>query len=338
MNYLIQLVPHANIRYRESIAALGAAELRCMLQSAGIDAEVSDCTLGGASFLSFVCGALDEGALRLLRGHSAALLLFERQGELLRPLEVTPPAYLTGDLPEVLKYKGKTSTAFTRLMLNCARAASGFAAAPGPLTVLDPMCGKATTCFCALERGWNAIGADVDAPALREADAYMAKHLQLHRLKHRREALSLTVRGQGVPVTRYVLSDTREHYAQGDTRFLHLCLSDAARADALCRKTPPHLIVADLPYGVQHAPVAGQRPEPFEQLLRRALPAWYRALLPGGALALSFNTLTLPRDRLLALVAEAGFVPLTGSPWEGFRHFVEQAVLRDLVIALRRDS
>lgn len=334
MNYCIQLLPHANIRYRKALESLGVAELQSLLQAAGIQADVTCINLGGTSFLTFACEELTQDQLQRLAHHSAALLLCERHGEYLLPLEVKEPAYLTSDLSEVLKYKGKTSATFTHMMLNCAHAASRFYGEK-VLTVLDPLCGKGTTCFCALERGWHAEGADVDAAALREADIYMAKHLQLHRLKHRREQRSLTVKSCGVPVTQYVLSDTREHYAQEDTRSLTLCLSDTCQVDALFRKAPPHLIVADLPYGVQHAPVAGQRPEPFDRLLRRALPAWYRVLQPGGAMALSFNTLTLPRSRVVQLTAEAGFIPLTEPPYDGFSHFVEQAVTRDVVIACK---
>lgn len=335
MNYCLQLLPHANIRYREALVNLGQAELHCLLYAIGVDAVVRSCTIGGASFLTFDSNELPDSALRVLRRHSAALLLCQRQGEFLRPLEVATTAYLTDDLPEVLKYKGKTSTTFTRMMLNCAQAASCFRLEQTPLTVLDPLCGKATTCFCALERGWNAVGCDVDAAALEEADRYMAKHLQLHRLKHRRQQLSQTVKGRGVPCTLYTLADTHEHFAQGDTRSLQLCLADTAQVDVFCRKAPAHLLVADLPYGVQHAPVHGRQTESFPQLLRRALSAWYRSLHSGGAMALSFNVLTLPRATLLHLLAEAGFTPLTEPPYQSFEHFVEQAVTRDMVIAVK---
>ena len=101
------------------------------------------------------------------------------------------------------------------------------------------------------------------------------------------------------------------------------------------RRHPAHVLVADLPYGVQHAPQDGRRTETLPQLLGRALPAWKQALLPGGAMALSFNTLTLPRKRLLAAVEEAGFTPVFDENDHRFEHFVEQAVTRDVVLAHR---
>ena len=337
MVYCFQLLPHANIRYQASLLMLGQAELLCLLQAMGRDAQISAERIGGSDFLTFDTEApLDEKELRLISAHSALLLLCEREGGLLRPLDKQPPMYLPKDAAELLKYKGKTSAVFTHMLLNCACAASGFFLSDAPLTVLDPMCGKGTTCFCALERGWNAAGMDVDAPALQEADRFFGRYLQFHKLKHKRTTQSLTVKGRGVPEVRYTLADTRAHYAAGDTRTLSLMTCDTASSASLMRKQPVELIVCDLPYGVQHAPDGSGRPVSFELLLKRALPAWLEALRCGGAMALSFNTLTLSRERLLALLVEAGFTPMTDGPYASMSHFVEQAVLRDVVVA-RKD-
>lgn len=69
--------------------------------------------------------------------------------------------------------------------------------------------------------------------------------------------------------------------------------------------------------------------------MARLLPAWRQALRPGAAMALSFNTLTLSRQKLLSLVQDASFEPLTEAPCDTFLHFVEQAVMRDVIIARR---
>ena len=36
---------------------------------------------------------------------------------------------------------------------------------------------------------------------------------------------------------------------------------------------------------------------------------------------------------LAALMAEAGLTPLSGGPYEGFEHWVEQAITRDIAVA-----
>ena len=99
------------------------------------------------------------------------------------------------------------------------------------------------------------------------------------------------------------------------------------------KKQRADLLVADLPYGIQHAPQGGERKESFVALLQRSLPAWRSALKPGAGLALSYNTLTLPRKRLWALVQEAGFVPVYPVEDDRMMHFVEQAVTRDVLLA-----
>ena len=58
-----------------------------------------------------------------------------------------------------------------------------------------------------------------------------------------------------------------------------------------------------------------------------------RLPLPGGTAALSFNTLTLPADTVVSLLEKSGFAPLRDEWYSGFRHEVEQAVVRDVVFA-----
>ena len=336
MVYLFQLTPHANIRYREAQVKLGKAELACILLRLGIPSEITPVTVGGISFLRFEAESLTEAQLSALSLHSAALMIAEQHGDLLRPLEKVSHDYLTEDLAEVLKYKGKTSAVFTRMMLNCAWTASDFFGKEEALTVLDPMCGRGTTCFVALQQGMNAVGVDIDNRDLKECADYFERYMQYHRMKHKLDQSSRTVRKHAVPAAVYTIADTKEHFKEGDTRTLSLFLGDTGLAGELCRKSPAHLLVADLPYGVQHAPQDGKRTESFLQVMKRALPQWKEAVRKGGSLALSFNTLTLKRADLIQLLADAGFSPLTDAPYDDFQHFVEQAVHRDFVVA-RRD-
>lgn len=335
MHFCFQLSPHANIRYREAQLSLGKAELQCLLTGLGLSCPVESESIGGVTFLCFDAPELTDAQLAVLSRHSAALMICEKQGELLRPLDKVNTAYLTEDLAEVLKYKGKTSAVFTRMMLNCAHAASDFFTLDKPLTVLDPMCGKGTTCFVALQQGMNAVGVDVDRRDLKEAADYFERHLQFHRLKHKLDQNSRTVRKQAIPAACYTIADTKEHFRDGDTRTLTLLLADTGLTGELLKKQPVHLIVSDLPYGVQHAPQDGRRKESFTQLLARVLPGWRSVLAPGGAIALSFNALTLKKADLALLLTDAGFIPLTDAPYHDFEHFVETAVTRDFIVARR---
>lgn len=223
MQFCLQLAPHANIRYRDAQVKLGQAELTCLLCALSLPAETQVTAIGGVPCLTFSAKALTPEALALLGTHSTRLMLFECvDGGLLRPLDWERTAYLPDDLSEILKYKGKTSAAFTHMMMNCARAASDFALADQPLTVLDPMCGKCTTGFVALQNGMNAICLDIDRKDLKEAADYFSNYLQFHRLKHRLAQSSRTLQKTAVPIAEYTFSDTKEHFAADDVRTLML--------------------------------------------------------------------------------------------------------------------
>lgn len=336
MQYAFQLLPHPNVRYQSALEKLGKAELQCMLQALDLYTDPQIEPIGGVPFLTFECRALSEGEARKLSTLSSVYLWARREGEALYPMARPAGKYLPGDMAEVLKYKGKTNAAFTALMLNLARSQSAFYREERPLTAFDPMCGKGTTLYCALEQGMNAVGLDRDRRDLKEAMDFVNRSLQMQRIKHSLSQGSRSVpKGAAVPEAVYTLADTREHYQAGDTRTLRFLLGDTRQAGALLRKTPAELLVADLPYGVQHAPEDGGRPESFEQLLRKALPAWREAVRPGGAMALSFNSYTLSKARLGAWAQEAGWLPLLEPPLDDLEHYVEQAVNRDILVCRR---
>lgn len=332
MRYALLLWPHANIRYMEALHKLAKAELGCLLDALGITATIRPLSLGGAPFLSFESDPLDETAQAALSSLSSFYLCCLEADGRLTPLPPTFPWSLPADAAEVLKYKGKTNASFTALMLNCALFASDFFPAlppVSPLTVLDPMCGKGTTLFCALRRGFNAAGIEIDKGDAGEAADYFSRYLQMHRLKHQKKSLSLTLpQARSAPETRFTFTPPA-----GGELCLRLIHGDARQAGVLLKAGSVHLMVCDLPYGVQHAPQAGRRTQSFETLLAQCLSGLRSVLRPGGAAAFSFNTYTLPRQTLCALLEAAGFSVVSAPPYHDFAHWVEQAVNRDVIIA-----
>ena len=159
------------------------------------------------------------------------------------------------------------------------------------------------------------------------------EELKLHRISHTFVRHSETAGTLPVPAETVRFSLSKEKGSPDSQRFLTLYEGDTSLAGTLLRKKPAHALIADLPYGVQHAPQSGKKPEPFDRLLSRALPAWKEALRPGGALAVSFNTLTLKTETVRSLLAEAGFLVCDSPVFSGLIHSVEQAVVRDLVFA-----
>lgn len=325
MQYAYQLCAQTNARYQDSLVSLSQKELRCMLNACGVAAEIEVRRLGGAPFLCFDAPALTPAQRAFLEGHSAVYMHCALESELLRPLPPAKEPALPQDMPEILKYKGKTNTLFTQMLINLALAAGGQWNNPAP-RILDPICGRGTTLYCALGRGMDAVGIDSDKRSVQEGVAYAQKWLQYHRLKHSVQHSSLTLPGgKSAPCATLRVQE----------RELKLILADTRDTDHLTRKAPAHALVADLPYGVQHAPRENGRMSDLESLLRDALPAWRQALLPGCAAAIAFNTYTLKRDTLTQLVREAGFILPDGPEYADFSHWVEQAIQRDVLVALR---
>ena len=338
MVYSFELIKHANIRYRDSLPALACCELFTMLFSLGIQCEISLESAGGSRFLSFECRELTDRELSYLSGHSSVVFIAEKYDVLLKPLSVTSPAYLPDDLPEILKYKGKTSVTFTRMMINTAAALSSFHAQDSQLVFFDPLCGKGTGCFCALTSGMNAVGLDIDKKDIREASDYFSRYLQFHRLKHTVKSKSETISGQAIPLTIYSFAPDKDRYCTGDTRSLTFACADTFNAPSLFRKSKAHIIAADLPYGIQHAPQSGTKPESLRFFLSRVLPSWKKAMYPGGVLAVSFNTLTLSAIDVRAALVRSGFTLPKNEMFNHLSHEVEHAVVRDVVFALNTEE
>ena len=176
------------------------------------------------------------------------------------------------------------------------------------------------------------MGIEIGKADVKECCDYLTRYLEFHRIKHRKSESSLTVRGRvGGRETKFVLSDSPEHFKDGDTRTLRMILGDTRDAQALLKPESVHLMVTDVPYGVQKG-TAG-RQDSIGGTLEKALPAWHDTLKPGGVLAMSFNTYVTKRAELERLCRLAGFELVeTGS----LEHWVEQAVNRDVIVAAKR--
>ena len=336
MRYALLLKPHANVRYRQSLEKLAKIELECMLQAWGLgDVCVAVEKMAGELFLTFETEQMTEEMWKHISRHSSICFAAQvLENGALMPLERHVQGVLPDDLPHVLKYKGKTNADFTYLMLHCAKAASDFAHSDMPLRVLDPMCGKGTTLFCAMCEGNHAVGIETDIKSMQEADTYYARFLKLHRLKHKRTEQSRTLpKGGSAYAVAFEAAADAQAMKQGETITLEMINGDAARAAEMVKPGSCHLIVSDLPYGVQHAPKENGGMSALSRLLMRVAPGCLKALKPGGAAAFSFNLNTLRRKEVEQVLTNAGFEVLTEGPYADFSHWVEQAVDRDVVVA-----
>ncbi len=320
MQYTMLLWPHANARYQNEADGLARAELQLMFQRLNLCADIDPAPEGNLPSIRFSMEEpLSERHIAVLSSHSLIYALFSRaeDGALL-PLCGREAPRIGGDLPGILKYKGKTNEQFTQLLINFAHLSGNM---PERAKLLDPMCGRATALFVAANRGWDAVGCDIARADLREAENFLKRYLEYHRMKHRLSRGSMTLAGKkSAPYAEFEM--------QGQS--LRLSELDAARASEAFGRGKFDLVVADLPYGVQHS-AGGSLPD----LLKRSLPGLRTVLKKGGAAAVSFNAQTLPSAHVRALFAGAGFEVMEGGPYDALSHWVEQAVTRDIVVGVK---
>src|SRR6185437_5206014 len=180
----------------------------------------------------------------------------------------------------------------------------------------------------------------------RDVEAYavfIQRWLKDKRLKHQAD-FSPVRRDRKVVARRLTaqFAATKDEYKVGDVQRLEVVETDTTRVGEYFRAASADLVVADLPYGVQHGSHVGERAgagggralarSPLD-LLREAAPAWVKALRPGGALGISWNTLVARREDAAAALAAAGLEVLDSGPYRAFRHRVDQAITRDVLVA-----
>jgi len=340
-SYVMLILPSANRVYSGTATGLAAAEVAAFSDSVlgGALSEAEVTQLGGVPYLQFDAGRLDQRATTFLSNVSSCYALFVAHDCLLKPVELHPLDRYDGDLITIQKYQGKTNEQFTKLLLNVTILASAFAPEMlnRKLAVLDPLCGRGTTLNQALMYGYDAAGLDLDAKDFEAYGTFIKTWLKRKRIKHKAD-YDGPVRREGKVIGRRLqvsLAASRDEHRAGLTQRLDVVCADTTRAGEFFRPETFDVLVTDAPYGVQHgsrsaASGLARRPQ---DLLTAAAGGWARLLRPGGTIGIALNTLVAPRAEAAAILAGAGLVPVESPPYLQFRHRVDQAIVRDILVA-----
>jgi tRNA G10 N-methylase Trm11 len=160
--------------------------------------------------------------------------------------------------------------------------------------------------------------------------------LKRKRIKHQIEAGPIRRNRQVVARRIQVtLAATKDEYKSGETQCLDMVHADTTRAGEFFRSGTFDAVVADAPYGVQHGShtaARGLARSPLD-LLATATPVWAGLLRAGGALGVSWNTYVAKRDDAVKVLLDAGLEPLDDEPHLALRHRVDQAIIRDVIVA-----
>jgi SAM-dependent methyltransferase len=336
--HVLLLAPSANRVYAEAAIDLTVAEVSVFARTvlSGRIRDVAATTIAGLPCVGFDADELSTRDIALLSNVSSTYALFAVAGpDLLRPIEQRRLAWFDDDLITIPKYAGKTNEQFTHLLLNVTLLSSAWASSlvEGGLRVLDPLCGRGTTLNQALVYGYDVAGIELDAKDFEAYGAYLRTYLRRKRIKHKVD--TIPVRRNKRLVARRL---TGSILARGErTLSLDVVHADTTAATEFFKPASFHAIVADTPYGVAHGSrtvATGLRRSPL-QLLVDAVPGWARLLRPGGALGISWNVHVARRSEAAEVLAGAGLTVLDDGPYGQFRHRVDAAITRDILVAVK---
>lgn len=324
---LAQIAPQRSTQYTALASALAPHELRLSPLGDQISA-IAHVELGGQAYLKFEMAAAPDASqareLGMLAMTSAFFLYHERLGEhdgpFLRPIETRFESLFPPDLVMARRYKGKTNELFTHFMCNVARFSSGFSRRPWrTLRVFDPLAGGGTTLFTALILGADVAGVEKNAQHVQSTVAFLKRYAREQGIACQLREGRLKKLGKRWWFT--LGKDTPQQcvLARGET---------AQSAALISGFKKPHLIVADLPYGIQHH---GK----LTTLLTEALPVWASMLPPGGAMALAWESTRFPRADMMALAESASpLAVLDEPPYNMLAHRVDRVIKqRDVLVA-----
>ena len=339
-NYALLLHPSHNRVYYKTSRQLSAVEF-------SIAAQAMDCgptaiqgeEIAGVYYLTFTTEReLSHRDLERIAHLSFVFALYRVEDGLLRPIPV-PQVNLTDiQVSSLMKYTGKTNELFTRMMINVA-VSSCKMPVPERVMLLDPVAGKGTTLFEGLAMGYDCWGIEIGDKAAAEGYHYLKKYLEIERIKHVSAEQKQSGPNRQFTAKHYAvdLAKTKDDFKNHREQHWEIVSGNSMYADQFFRKNMFHVLVGDLPYGVQHGNVTGEKQSSLtrspKELVQACLPAWQHVLKPGGVLALAWNTHVFPKEQFAALLEQAGLEVLLDGPYGQFLHRVDNAIMRDIIVA-----
>ncbi len=344
INYALLINPgHNRVYFNESIK-LAQSELQAAFSKISAPCgEVSLKEIAGVSYVVFCArDRLVGNDLTVLSMLSFVYAVFElryaKPDTVLVPIRKTNPTYMPASINTILKYTGKTNEQFTRMMINLAFLCSDFTHSDH-ITLLDPIAGKGTTLFEGLISGYDVYGIEIGEKVAGETVRFLKKYLETEKYKHTVKTEKISAPDKAFTAVRHSisLSRTKEEQRENKEKHFELIAGNSVYAERFFKKSQVHLIVGDLPYGVQHGNVTNEKQSSLtrnpKELLQACLPGWHRVLKNGGTMVLAWNQFVLPRSEFVSLLRSAGLFVFDDGIYRSFSHRVDQSINRDLVIA-----
>lgn len=260
------------------------------------------------------------------------LALFEIKNDLLKPIKKERNDFVNSNISSMLKYSGKTNEYFTELMLNIA---SNLIDKKDDINLLDPICGKGTTLFEGLVKGYNCYGIEIAPKVVDEIAVFLRKFLENERYKFNLKKEKFSGANKSFKAERYIF-DITKNKENRDNKHFEVVSGNTIYADKIFKKDYFDIIIGDLPYGVKHSNITNEKQNSFtrspKELLQNSLSVWKNLLNNDGIMILSWNTFLLKRNEFVSLLEEKGLKLVDIDSINNFEHRVDQAINRDLIV------
>lgn len=376
MEVLALIAPSVNRVYGQVAKKMAIAEIQFILAgiTKALEVQIAEREIGGIDYLSLKLDnnlrnaelnqikyllaysphifaafeVMDEALVKEPNSNASMPSEEEANHELswLRPLWLPKVDKHPSDLLTTLKYQGKTNEQFTALMIHLAASAAGKyeKLISAQLKVLDPVAGRGTTLNQALMWGLSPSGVEIDKKAGETYRVFISTWLKEHRYKHALHFGKLSFQGK-------LLGHQVKAELKNQEQNLELFLADTLELNKFIKAGTQDVIVADLPYGVQHAARIRSNEQKATgksakaeagkvlsrkalDLLADALPIWHKALVRDGAIALAINRYTAPWEQSVKLL-EANSFRVVSTDGQ-FRHKVDASIDRDIMLAVKK--
>lgn len=342
MTYAILFHPGHNRVYFDTSIALSVSEFAVVAKKMPAHPEnIRLETIEGLEFLLFdTAGALTKADTDILCDLSFLYAVFElSDGGMMKPVRKTRADFVDDSISQILKYTGKTNEIFTRMMINLAVYSLDEMPENRPLRLLDPIAGKGTTLYEGLVKGYDVAGIEIGETVVNEAFHFIKRFLETAKYKFEHNSVRISGPGKSFTALRhtFTIAPTKEDFKAKNVRTLDFVAGNSVNAKHFYKKNYFDVLVGDLPYGVQHGNVTNEKQTSLtrnpSELLDACLPSWTELMRPGGVMALAWNSNVLDRHKMEKIFAAHGLTVLNEGEYAKFEHRVDQAIVRDIVIA-----
>lgn len=285
------------------------------------------------NYLTFESEKISDDLNKKISNLSFVMGIFENIDDLLKPIEKKNENFVNKNISSLLKYSGKTNEDFTSLMLSVALSSIKD---KDNYILLDPICGKGTSLYEGLIKGFDCYGIEIAPKVVEESAVFLKKFLEIEKFKFNYKKEKFSGAGKSFKAEKHIFDIYKTKENKIPKKF-EIVSANTVFSDKILKNNYFDIIIGDLPYGVKHSNITNEKQNSFtrspKELLTQSLKVWKNLLNDDGVLVISWNTFLLKRKDFEILLAENGYQTFDSEEYLNFEHRVDQAINRDFIVA-----